>query len=303
LPRSGYNREKLVPRIRFRSVVKMPGFMETCEKAVRLSGRLLLDKLGTVSVQQKGPSDLVTEADFAAQELVEQTVLGAFPDHILIGEEDPAALSKAGRPAAGQKPLYRWIVDPLDGTTNYVHQVPHFSVSLALEHDGQILVGAVYNPAAEECFTAIAGEGAWLNGHRIHTSQVTDLAQALCAIGFPAATRRDSPELLLFLEGVDRIQGFRRTGSASLNLCYVACGRYDVAWSFSTKIWDIAAGTLLIREAGGIVTSPDGGGLILEKGRFLAAANEHLHRQIRHLVVAAGLAEPSLPPGEGRSEH
>ncbi len=267
----------------------MPGFMGICEKAVRLSGRLLLERLGKVSVREKGPADLVTEADFAAQELVRQTVLEAFPDHIVIGEEDPAALSKAGRPAAGENPPYRWIVDPLDGTTNYVHQVPHFSVSLALEHDGQILVGAVHDPSADECFTAVAGEGAWLNGRRIRTSRVTDLANALCAIGFPAATRRDSPELLLFLEGLDGIQSFRRTGSASLNLCYVACGRYDVAWSFSTKIWDIAAGTLLIREAGGLVTSPDGGELILEKGRFLAAANERLHRQVVQLVVAAGL--------------
>ena len=280
----------------------MPAFMEICEKAVRRTGRLLLERLGTVSVREKGPSDLVTEADFAAQEMVSQMVLEAFPDHIVIGEEDPAALSKAGRPAAGEKPLYRWIVDPLDGTTNYVHQVPHFSVSLALEHGGQILVGAVYNPPGDECFTAVLGEGARLNGRPIHTSRVADLPKALCAIGFPASTRRDSPELLLFLEGLDRIQGFRRTGSASLNLCYVACGRYDVAWSFSTKIWDIAAGTLLIREAGGIVTSPDGGGLILEKGSFLAAANEGLHRQIKQLVIEAGLAQPALPLGDGRRE-
>ncbi len=268
----------------------MPGFMEICEEAVRRTGRLLLERLGKVTAREKGPADLVTEADFAAQEMVRQTVLEAFPDHVLIAEEDPAALSKAGRRAAGEKPLYRWIVDPLDGTTNYVHQVPHFSVSLALEHDGQILVGAVHDPSADECFTAVAGEGAWLNGRRIQTSRVTELANALCAIGFPAATRHDSPELLLFLEGLDRIQAFRRTGSASLNLCYVACGRYDVAWSFSTKIWDIAAGTLLIREAGGLVTSPDGGDLILEEGRFLAAANERLHRQVGQLVLAAGLS-------------
>jgi myo-inositol-1(or 4)-monophosphatase len=277
----------------------MPGFMETCEKAVRLAGRLLLERIGTVSVREKGPADLVTEADFAAQEMVRQTVLEAFPDHILIGEEDPAALTQANRQAHGENPCYRWIVDPLDGTTNYVHQVPHFSVSLALEHGGQILVAAVYNPAADECFTAVAGEGAWLNGHRIRTSQVTDLDKAICAIGFPAATRRDSPELLLFLEVVDRIQAFRRTGSAALNLCYVACGRYDVAWSFSTKIWDIAAGTLLIREAGGLVTSPDGGDLVLEEGRFLAAANQRLHRQVGQLVLAAGLTGPNLRPEGG----
>jgi myo-inositol-1(or 4)-monophosphatase len=267
----------------------MPGFMETCEKAVRLSGRLLLERLGTVSVREKGPADLVTEADFASQDMVRKTVLEAFPDHILIGEEDPAALSRAGRRTAEEKPSYRWIVDPLDGTTNYVHQVPHFSVSLALEHEGQILVGAVYDPAADECFTAVAGEGAWLNGRQIRASRVTDLAHALCAIGFPAVTRRDSPELLLFLQALDRIQAFRRTGSASLNLCYVACGRYDVAWSFSTKIWDIAAGTLLIREAGGLVTSPDGGDLVLEEGRFLAAANERLHHQLGQLVLTAGV--------------
>ena len=259
-------------------------YLDTCEKAVRAAGAAIRGWIGKTSVQHKGPADFVTEADFAAQEVVKTTVLGAFPHHSVLGEEDQLA---GDTPS---KTEYRWIVDPLDGTTNYVHQVPHFSVSLALEHDGRILVGAVHDPSADECFTAVAGEGAWLNGRRIRTSGVTDLAKALCAIGFPAATRRDSPELLLFLEGLERIQAFRRTGSASLNLCYVACGRYDVAWSFSTKIWDIAAGTLLIREAGGLVTAPDGGDLILEQGRFLAAANERLHWQVGQLVLAAGLA-------------
>ena len=128
----------------------MPGFMENCEKAVQLSGRLLLDKLGTVSVREKGPSDLVPRPTFRPGTGGADGpggLPGPYPDR----RRNPAALSKAGRRAAGQKPLYRWIVDPLDGTTDYVHQVPHFSVSLALEYDGRILVGAVYNPAGDEC--------------------------------------------------------------------------------------------------------------------------------------------------------
>jgi myo-inositol-1(or 4)-monophosphatase len=271
---------------RKQSDVVMPGFMEICEKAVRLAGALLMDKLGKVTVREKGRSDLVTEADFAAQEIVRQTILEAFPSHFLVGEEDAAGTKQM--PSGNGSP-YRWIVDPLDGTTNYVHQVPHFAVSLALERDGELLVGAVFSPAEKECFTASAGEGAWLNGKRISTSGVTSLSGALCAVGFPAVVRPDSPDLLLFLKGLDHFQGFRRTGSAALNLCYVASGRYDAAWSYCTKVWDVAAGTLLIREAGGIVTSPDGGALDLDRGRFIAAGNPELYRHVKDLVAAAGL--------------
>jgi len=263
-------------------------YVRVCETAVRAGGRVLLEKIGRVKVREKSPSDLVTEADFASQELVRRTILTAFPDHSVISEED----EPDGAGAEGEvKPTeYRWFLDPLDGTTNYVHQVPHFCVSLALERSGELLVGAVYNPVTGECFSAAAGQGAFLNGKRIRTSEVSTLPQSLAAVGLPSAVRPDSPDRQLFLAALTRCQALRRTGSAALNLCYVAVGRFDAFWSYSTKSWDVAAGVLLIREAGGVVTAPDGGPFVLDKGHFLAAANGPLHAELRAMVAEAGLA-------------
>jgi myo-inositol-1(or 4)-monophosphatase len=262
-------------------MTQLPEFLDVCETAARAAGRTILDWVGKTSVRQKGPADLVTEADFAAQEIVKKTVLAAFPQHSVLGEEDQVP---------GNSPRtteYRWIVDPLDGTTNFVHGIPHYAVSLALEYRGRVLVGAVYDPSADACFTAAEGRGAFLNGRPIRTSGVTQLSEAIAGTGFPANVQPDSPDLLVFNKAVFRCQGVRRTGSAALNLCDVAAGRFDVVWGFSTKIWDVAAGLLLIREAGGVVTSTEGGEIDLGSGRFLASANEELHAQLMELVREA----------------
>ena len=256
-------------------------YIKVCEEAVRAGGATVLDWIGRFEVREKGPADLVTQADLASQEAVRRIVLGAFPDHCLVGEEDAHASGPAPRAQ------YRWIVDPLDGTTNYVHQVPHFAVSLALEHNGEVLVGAVYDPNREECFTAVAGQGARLDGRPLRTSAITDLSQALAVVGFVPNIQPGAPDLLVFQKAVFRCQSVRRTGCSSLNLCYLAAGRFDAYWSFGTHMWDVAAGVLLIREAGGIVTAPDGGPFVLEEAHFLAAANPPLHRQLRELVAAA----------------
>ena len=248
----------------------------------------MLEKIGRVNVREKGRSDLVTEADVASEETVRRTILAAFPDHLVIGEEDPRR-GRGGEGHAGDEAEYRWFVDPLDGTTNYVHEVPHFCVSLALERSGQLLVGAVFNPVAAECFSAVAGQGASLNGKPIRTSSIRSVAQSLAAVGFPPAVDADSPDLQLFLAALRQCQSLRRTGSAALNLCYLAAGRFDASWSYSTKSWDVAAGALIVREAGGIVTSPDGGAFIPDEGHYLAAANAQLHAQFRALVTEAGL--------------
>jgi myo-inositol-1(or 4)-monophosphatase len=242
--------------------------------------------MGHVSVRQKGRADFVTEADFASQEIVRRIVLGAFPDHLFVGEESPDA---AGLPRPGAAAGYRWIVDPLDGTTNYVHQVPHFSISLALENAGQLLVGAIYDPVSDECFTAAAGEGAYLNGSPIHTSGATRASEALIAMGFPAVVTADSADLKVFLELAFVCEALRRMGSAALNLAYTAAGRFDACWSLSTKLWDSAAGALLVREAGGIVTDPGGSPFVLQTGHFLAAATPQLHADLRSLMQRAGV--------------
>lgn len=285
--RSPYNRHQTSGKPLL--VIAMSDFITVCEEAVRAGGAVLMDHFGHVTAREKGPADLVTEADFASQEAIRRRVLDAFPEHSFLGEEEPRGRLTPTPDAGPPRSEYRWIVDPLDGTTNYVHRVPHFSVSLALERAGEVLAGCVFDPGAEECFTAVAGAGAWLNGEPIHTSSVWRLQGALAATGFPPLVRPDSPEVRLFLEGLQALQAMRRTGSAALNLSYVAAGRFDAAWSLSTKVWDVAAGVLLIREAGGLVTSPEGGPLAIEEGRFAAAANTRLHAQLLAMIARAGL--------------
>jgi len=254
-------------------------YQRVCEDSVRAAGALLIDRMGRVEVREKGPADLVTEADLASQDLVRQRILAAFPSHSVLGEE--------GGLGAAAEAEFRWILDPLDGTTNYVHRYPFFSVSLALERNGELLVAAVYNPNDGECCTAAAGQGARLNGQPIHTSSVSRLSQAVAAASLPARPGRDSPDLVTFNGVAVECQSIRRTGSAALNFAYLAAGRVDVCWSFSTKVWDIAAGVLLVREAGGVATGPEGGPLILDRGHFLAAANPQLHAEFQTLVRRA----------------
>ncbi len=265
----------------------MQEYLSTCEEAVRAGGSVIQDWVGRFAVRKKGPADLVTQADLASQQEIRRIVLDAFPDHCLLGEEADSSQILPGSQIPSGRAEYRWIVDPLDGTTNYVHQVPHYCVSLGLERDGDLLVGAVFDPVGDECYTASRGGGAYLNGEEIHSSPVSELSEALAAVGFPPNVTMSSPDLLVFLEAVQRCQAIRRTGSAALNLCYVAAGRFDVFWSFATKIWDVAAGALIVREAGGAITSPEGGDFVLEEARFLAAANRSLHAELLELVGRA----------------
>jgi myo-inositol-1(or 4)-monophosphatase len=254
----------------------MPEFAQVCEEAARAGGRVLLERWESFQFREKGPKDLVTEADVASQEAIRRVVMGHFPKHSFLAEE--------GADIRGVEASYRWIVDPLDGTANYVHRVPEFTVSVALEQDGELISGAVYNPVSQESFTAARGKGALLDGRPLRVSQVRDIKDAMVAASFAAGVRRDSPEIANFVNVLLASQSLRRTGSAALNLAYVAAGRYDAYWATSTKPWDIAAGVLLVREAGGVVTAPDGGPLDLAAAQFIAAANEPLHAAMRQLL-------------------
>jgi myo-inositol-1(or 4)-monophosphatase len=254
----------------------MPEFAHVCEEAARAGGQVLLERWESFQYRQKAPKDLVTEADVASQEAIRRVVLGRFPQHSFLAEE--------GADIRGTEGSYRWIVDPLDGTANYVHRVPEFTVSVALEHDGELIAGAVYNPVSRESFTAARGKGAFLDGRPIRVSQVRDIADAMVAASFAAGVQRGSPEIGNFVNVLLASQSLRRTGSAALNLAYVAAGRYDAYWATSTKAWDIAAGVLLVREAGGVVTAPDGGPLDLAAAQFIAAANQPLHDAMRRLL-------------------
>ncbi len=258
----------------------MPDFLAVCEQAARAGGAALLDWVERFSVREKGPADLVTEADVASQEAVRRVVLGAFPDHDFLSEEEAPA-TKSGR----SEPHYRWIVDPLDGTTNYVHRIPEYAVSLALERAGEVVAATVFNPVHGECYTAAKGNGAYLNGKRLHVSGVTELMQALVAASFPPKVAADSPVLTDFARIIVASQSVRRTGSAALNLCYVAAGRFDAYWARETLIWDVAAGWLIVCEAGGVMTALDGKPFRLDRPQFIAAATEALHGEIRSMLV------------------
>jgi myo-inositol-1(or 4)-monophosphatase len=255
-------------------------YLRVCEEAARAGGRVIQDWIGRLEVRKKGPADLVTQADLASQAAVRSIVLGAFPEHSLLGEEADANTGSDVRTE------YRWIVDPLDGTTNYVHGVPHYCVSLALERLGKPIVGTVYDPCLDECFTAAQGCGARLNGRPIQTSKVEMIEEALAAVGFPPNVASDHPDLMLFLKMLPRCQAIRRTGSSALNLCYLAAGRFDLYWSYATHIWDVAAGVLILQEAGGVVCAIDGGEFSLEKATFLAAANRPLHAQLCEIAAS-----------------
>jgi myo-inositol-1(or 4)-monophosphatase len=256
-------------------------FLHVCEQAVRAGGETVQYWVGKIKVSKKGPADLVTQADFASQEAVARTILTEFPNHRLLGEENTT------RSTNEPDSPYRWIVDPLDGTTNYVHGIPHYAVSLALERNGDLLVGAVFDPVMGECFTAAKGQGAWLNGQTIRTSQVTAISEALGVGGFPPGVNSDSPDFQFFLEAIYHCQSVHRSGSTALNMSYLAAGRYDVFWTFAAHLWDVAAGILLVEEAGGAICRPDGGAFSLEDGPFLSAANPILLGQLQKIARRA----------------
>ena len=262
----------------------MPDFLAVCEQAARAGGAALLEWVERFTVREKGPSDPVTEADLASQEAVRRIVLGAFPDHDFLSEEE-APKETAAATSGGGEPRYRWIVDPLDGTTNYVHRIPEYAVSLALEKGGEVVAATVFNPVHGECYTAAKGRGAFLNGRRLHASGVTDMGHAVVAASFPPRVKADSAVMVDFARIIVAAQSVRRTGSAALNLCYVAAGRFDAFWARDTMIWDVAAGWLIVCEAGGIMTAFDGGPFRLDRPHFIATATEPLHQELRSILV------------------
>ena len=259
----------------------LASYLSVCEDAARSAGKIIRDLLGTTDIRQKrNPSDLVTEADLAAQRAIESIVLGAFPDHRFLGEE--GCLTSASRQGVSE---FCWIVDPLDGTTNFVHGVPMFGPSIALTQGTDVLCGVFYNPITEEFFSAAKGGGAFLNGKQIHTSTCDALEGALVAVSFPTDVAHDSPDLLAFLRTIPVCQSVRRTGSSVLNLAYVAAGRFDASWAFTTHPWDIASGIVLVKEAGGIVTKPDGSPIdFSDPAPVCAAANETLHQKLMAML-------------------
>ena len=254
--------------------------LETARRAARTAGEIIREKSGTAfRVDRKGAADLVTEVDLAAERAVIAVISDEFPSHRIAAEE-------SGRGKGDSE--FRWWIDPIDGTTNFVHGYPFYSVSIALEFRGEIAAGVVYDPVRDEMFEALKSAGARLNGREIRVSPVSDLSDALLATGFPY-DRSDRGRALAVTAGLlPRIQGLRRAGSAALDLAYVAAGRLDGFWEGGLKPWDTAAGRLLVEEAGGKVSDFAGGGFDLNRGE-IAATNGKIHREL-----ISGLNQNSL---------
>ncbi|HQP32427.1 MAG TPA: inositol monophosphatase family protein [Deltaproteobacteria bacterium] len=219
------------------------------------------------AVEHKGRIDLVTEVDKAAQERIVSAIERRFPDHGIVAEEGYRKDGGSG---------YTWIIDPLDGTTNYVHRLPVYAVSLALYRGESPLLGVCYNPAAGELFAAETGKGATRNGTPITVSTTTEFVDALVATGFPYRSQNLEKITARFFRVVTRAQGVRRLGAAALDLCYVACGVFDAFWEEGLAPWDMAAGALILKEAGGRITNLDGSPFDLARGTVIAS-NSRLH--------------------------
>lgn len=236
-------------------------------KAARKAGRSLVKdfrEVENLQVSMKGAGDFVSRADVAAEAILKEELMGARPTYGWLAEE--------GGEEEGQDPTRRWIVDPLDGTTNFLHGLPHWAVSIALEHKGKVVAGVVFDAAKDEMFFAEKGAGAWMNDTRLRVSGRHRMIESIFATGLPFGGRADLPETLQDLARLlPGCAGVRRWGAAALDLAYVAAGRYDGFWERHLHPWDLAAGLILVREAGGLAEAIDGDARILESGEIIAA--------------------------------
>lgn len=259
----------------------MTDYLQVAVEAARRAAAIQLDYLGRARVDTKsGFNDLVTEADRLCEQAIRETLLTAFPHHGFVGEEggrNPSATSD-----------FRWYVDPIDGTTNYAHGVPVFAVSIGLEDPDGLRVGVIYAPALDEMYTAERAKGAFLNGKPIRVSRQTRLEESLLATGFPYRIGTDEPRNLgEFRHATVRSRGVRRLGSAAIDLAWVAAGRLDGYWELELNAWDVAAGVLLVSEAGGRVTRMSGEPFALED-TDLAVSNGLIHGEMLEVLSRAG---------------
>ncbi len=262
----------------------MKDFMVTARDAARAAGALLRDNIhGTREVTFKGDVNLVTEMDTRSERMIVDRLRGAFPDHGIVAEEETKLQNASG---------YTWIIDPLDGTTNYAHGYPCFSVSIALEWNNEIVLGVVYDPMRDELFSAQKGQGAFLNGKAIAVSAVDTLIRSLLATGFPYDRKvSEKNNMVFFHDLLMASQEVRRDGSAALDLCSVAAGRFDGFWELKLKPWDVAAGSLIVREAGGRVSDFSGTRFSIHDEEILAS-NGKVHGQMLQILQPALRREP-----------
>jgi myo-inositol-1(or 4)-monophosphatase len=254
-------------------------FRQAAVEIARKAGAFLKQRLhDDHSIDFKGEINLVTEADRISEEMITARIQKLFPDHDVMAEE-------CTNITRGSE--YRWIIDPLDGTTNYAHGYPVFCVSIALQRVHEVILGVIYNPMLEELFVAERGEGAFLQGRKIHVSTTRRLAEGIVATGFPYDVRENCRDALAYFnEMIPKAQAIRRAGSAALDLAYVAAGRFDGFWELRLKPWDTAAGWLLVEEAGGVVTDLRGKAYCLESP-YIMASNGWIHEELMEVLGQA----------------
>jgi myo-inositol-1(or 4)-monophosphatase len=262
-------------------VMRSPTLNVMANAALKAARGLIRDfgEVEQLQVSVKGPGEFVSTADLKAERTLRAELARARPGYAQLFEESGET--------PGSDPRHRWIVDPLDGTTNFLHGIPHFAISIALERDGEIVAGLVYEPTRDEMYSAEKGLGAYVNDRRLRVSARRRLGEAVIGTGMPFGERADQPGYIGTLGAImGATSGVRRMGSAALDLAYVAAGRYDGFWEFGLAPWDIAAGILLVREAGGFVSDLAGGHEMMTTGDVLAA-NDHLHLPIAALIREA----------------
>ncbi|HKM17142.1 MAG: inositol monophosphatase [Firmicutes bacterium] len=246
--------------------------LEYAKDLAYAAGKILREQLKSgFSIEYKGQIDLITDADKASEELLTRAITRAYPEHAILTEEG----GKLGNPGSD----YLWVIDPLDGTTNFAHRLPYFSVSIALLEKSAPVAAVVYAPSADEMFSAAAGSGAWLNDHPIKVSKTSDLKASLLCTGFPYDLQLEPNNLANYAKLVMQTQGVLRLGSAALDLCYVACGRLDGFWEFHLNPWDMAAGALIAREAGAAVSGITKPEFDLSRGEIIAT-NGLIHKAL-----------------------
>ncbi len=267
-------------------------YLPSMSAIAREAGALLMQYFDqNIKIEYKGEADLVTAADRKSETLIRDRIRTLWPSHDVLGEEE-------GLRDTGSE--YRWYVDPLDGTTNFAHGFPVFCVSMALQHKDEVIAGLCYDPTRDELFAAERGKGAFLNQRQIHVSKISNLAESLLGTGFPSHKRHKNPNIHFYHQITLRTHGLRRAGSAALDLCSVAAGRFDGFWEFNLNPWDTAAGVLIVQEAGGKVTDFQGGPFQLNSRETLASnglLHDSLIAEFRQIFAGRGL-EPLPDPRE-----
>jgi myo-inositol-1(or 4)-monophosphatase len=251
--------------------------------AAKAAGRILLDHLGKAEVREKGKADLVTDADLAAQRAIERLLVGRFPQFAFMGEESTVEAQQQA--LASGKPV--WVVDPLDGTTNFVHRLPSFSVSIALIEKEMVKLGVVFDPLSNTLYSATSDGPAMKDGKPIRSSGCTELDKAMVCCSFPPGVTRQHDSVEHFLRVLEQSQSLRRLGSAALNLCYLAEGCLDSYWASSVKIWDVAAGFLIAKQTGVVFSNIQGQPFELLRPQFLASATQQLQQQMLQCMHGA----------------